>query len=120
MPRRHLWIALSVTLLVGLVVLLSAPVGEAHEAIPSTVQPKLHAKLVVLVVFDQMRGDYLDRWQPLFVKDGFKRLMDDGAWFKDCHYPYAFTVTAAGHASMATGCYPSTHGIVGNDWYDLA
>ena len=77
-------------------------------------------KLVVLVVFDQFRGDYLTKWEKLYDKDGFGRLLRDGAWFQNCHYPYAFTVTAAGHASIATGCPPSKHGIVANDWYDRA
>ena len=43
----------------------------------------------MLVVFDQMRGDYLEKWQPLFGEGGFRRLQTDGAWFADCHYPYA-------------------------------
>lgn len=75
-------------------------------------------RLVVLVVFDQMRGDYLGRWQDLFLAGGFRRLMGNGAWFQNCHYPYANTMTGPGHATLATGCPPMTHGIVGNDWYD--
>ena len=75
-------------------------------------------KLCVVLVFDQMRGDYLDKWQSLFVDGGFKRLQTEGAWFSNCHYPYANTVTAAGHASLMTGCTPHEHGIIGNAWYD--
>jgi hypothetical protein len=75
-------------------------------------------RLLVLVVFDQLRGDYLERWQPLFGTGGFRRLQTEGAWFTNCHYPYAITVTAAGHASLLTGCSPQRHGIVGNDWYE--
>jgi hypothetical protein len=75
-------------------------------------------RLAVLVFFDQMRGDYLSRWQVLFGEGGFRRLQQGGAWFVNCHYPYAYTVTGAGHASVATGCSPDVHGIVGNDWYD--
>jgi predicted AlkP superfamily pyrophosphatase or phosphodiesterase len=77
-------------------------------------------RLAVLVVFDQMRGDYLTRWDRLFGKGGFHRLEREGAWFDHCHYPYAYTVTAAGHASSLTGCAPMTHGIIGNEWYDRA
>jgi len=76
------------------------------------------ARLVVLVYFDQFRGDYLERWSAEFGDGGFKRITTDGAWFQNCHYPYAYTVTAAGHASVATGCSPANHGVVGNDWYD--
>jgi predicted AlkP superfamily pyrophosphatase or phosphodiesterase len=75
-------------------------------------------KLLVLVVFDQMRGDYVERWRPLFEDGGFLRLEKDGAWFTNCHYPYATTATGPGHASMLTGCCPDRHGIINNEWYD--
>lgn len=75
-------------------------------------------KLAVLLCFDQLRGDYLARWRDLFEKDGFRRLTDEGAWFTDCHYPYANTFTGPGHASIAAGCSPDVHGIIANDWYD--
>ncbi len=77
-------------------------------------------RLAVLVYFDQMRGDYPARWRDLYGEGGFRRLEDDGAWFQNCHYPYAQTVTAAGHAAVATGCLPARNGIIGNDWYDRA
>jgi predicted AlkP superfamily pyrophosphatase or phosphodiesterase len=78
-------------------------------------------RLVVLVIFDQMRGDYLSRWRDLFEADGgFRRMMREGVWFDNCHYPYANTKTGAGHASLATGTSPATHGIISNDWYEIA
>jgi predicted AlkP superfamily pyrophosphatase or phosphodiesterase len=81
-------------------------------------QPPNQKKLAVVVVFDQMRGDYLSKWENLFDKDGFGRMLRDGAWYQNCHYPYAVTLTAAGHASISTGCSPFQHGIIANDWYD--
>jgi predicted AlkP superfamily pyrophosphatase or phosphodiesterase len=81
---------------------------------------KRPSKLAVLVVFDQMRGDYLTRWDELFGDGGFHRLEKEGAWYQNCHYPYAHTVTGAGHASLLTGCTPMTHGVVANDWFDRA
>jgi len=75
-------------------------------------------RLAVLVVFDQMRGDYLDRWQDLYSADGFRRLEANGARFTNCHYPYAMTATGPGHASILSGCSPDRHGIVANTWYD--
>ena len=75
-------------------------------------------KLVVLVVFDQMRGDYLEKWKDLFGDDGFRRIQKEGTWFTNCHYPYATTTTGPGHASMLTGCSPDQHGIAQNEWYD--
>ncbi len=75
-------------------------------------------KLAVILVFDQMRGDYLQKWKDLFGEGGFKRLQTDGAWFTNCHYPYSDTVTSAGHTSLVTGTSPYRHGIIGNEWYD--
>src|SRR4051794_14216250 len=96
--------------------------GLAAAGLPAAPAPVRAAeerpRLVVLVVFDQLRGDYLTRWEELYGKKGFRRLMDDGAWFTNCHYPYALTLTGAGHASLLTGCSANKHGIVGNEWYD--
>lgn len=75
-------------------------------------------RLAVLVIFDQLRGDYLARWQKLFSERGFRRLQQDGAWFTNCHYPYSDTYTAVGHTSIATGCCPCEHGIIDNQWYE--
>ena len=75
-------------------------------------------RLLVLVVFDQMRGDYPERWQKLYGEGGFARLIKDGVWFNNCHYPYANTQTGPGHSSMLTGCSPDQHGIIANQWYD--
>lgn len=75
-------------------------------------------KLGILLVFDQLRGDYISRWQDHFVKDGFLKLTSEGTWFTNCHYPYSGTLTGAGHATLTTGATPSIHGIIGNDWYD--
>jgi hypothetical protein len=71
-----------------------------------------------LLVFDQMRGDYLEHWGELWGEEGFRRLQTGGAWFSRCHYPFACTETGPGHATLATGRSPSSHGIVGNSWYD--
>ena len=85
---------------------------------PPEVAPSPRVKLAVVVVFDQLRADYLVKWRPLFGPDGFNRLMADGAWFDTCHYPYATTTTGPGHASILTGCSPDKHGIINNEWYD--
>lgn len=91
--------------------------GPALAAPPGTLTPGV-PRLAVLVVFDQFRGDYFDRWRSLFEKEGFERLLSQGAWFKECHFPYAFTFTGPGHASFLTGCCPNRHGIISNEWYD--
>lgn len=75
-------------------------------------------KLVVLVVFDQMRGDYLARWTQHFAADGFEKIKRDGVWYSNAHVPYAASSTGPGHASLATGAPPSVHGIIENRWFD--
>jgi hypothetical protein len=80
--------------------------------------PGEHSKLVVLVVFDQMRGDYHSRWAEIYGPAGFERMKKDGIWFSECYHPYAGTLTAPGHATLVTGVPPAVHGIVANEWYD--
>ena len=76
-------------------------------------------KLVVGIIVDQMRFDYLTRFYDQFDdKGGFKRMMENGFNCKNNHYNYAPTSTAPGHASVYTGTTPATHGVIGNNWYD--
>lgn len=77
-----------------------------------------HPKLIVILVIDQFRGDYLERYRDAFVPNGFRLLMDKGAYFSDCNYNYANTRTAPGHATLLTGAYSNGHGIVANEWWD--
>lgn len=76
-------------------------------------------KLIVVIVIDQFRGDYLERYRDQFGDAGFRLLMDHGAYFSDCNYDYANTRTAPGHATLFTGAYSNGHGIVANDWWDF-
>jgi predicted AlkP superfamily pyrophosphatase or phosphodiesterase len=71
---------------------------------------------VVLISIDQMRGDYIDRYGHQWSK-GLKRLIAEGAWFRQADYPYYNTVTCAGHASLSTGTVPAIHGMVLNQWW---
>lgn len=75
-------------------------------------------KLVVGIVVDQMRQEYVYRYHPKFGEGGFKRLIGEGFMLRNAHYNYMPTVTGAGHASIYTGTTPAIHGIIGNDWYD--
>ena len=79
---------------------------------------KAHPKLVVIIVIDQFRGDYLERHRDQFVLNGLRLLMDHGAYFTDCYYDYVNLHTAPGHATLGTGAYSNGHGIAGNEWYD--
>ena len=106
--------------LVLVIAAIAAALGFAVKSPPTKPPepPRPRVKLAVLVVFDQMRGDYFERWKPLFGKDGFARLQSDGAWFTNCHYPYATTTTGPGHASMLSGTCGDRHGIINNNWYE--
>jgi len=75
-------------------------------------------KLVVGIVIDQMRYDYLYKYKEYYGKDGFNRLMNDGTNFTFAHFNYVPTFTAPGHSSIYTGTTPFFHGMIGNDWYD--
>jgi len=82
-------------------------------------QPKFNErpKLVVGIVVDQMRWDYLSRYYDKFGEDGFRRLITQGYSFDNCLINYLPTVTAIGHTSAYTGTTPAFHGICGNTFY---
>lgn len=75
-------------------------------------------KLVVGIVIDQFRFDYLQRFEDQFVEGGFKRLLTSGAVFTNANYIHTPTYTACGHATFMTGAPPAMTGIIGNEWYD--
>lgn len=86
--------------------------GSARREFPSK------AKLVLVIVVDQFRYDYLERFGDLFGSGGFKRLMNQGAFFTNANYDYVPTYTACGHAAVFTGSIPAQNGIVGNAFFD--
>ncbi len=96
---------------------LSAAVLSSTGPRLSAQSPSERPKLVVLIVVDQVRADYLERYSGRWT-GGLKRLMDQGAWYRKAAYPYLSTVTCAGHATIATGRFPRSHGIVMNSWVD--
>lgn len=95
----------------ALFLLLAASAVSGQQPAPT------RPRLIVLVVVDQMRTDYLERAAP-HLKAGLKRLTVDGAWFTEGAYPYLNTVTCAGHSTIGTGALPYTHGMVLNAWWD--
>jgi predicted AlkP superfamily pyrophosphatase or phosphodiesterase len=92
-------------------------------AVPSAYADAYHAKpkLVVILVIDQFRGDYLDRYRDALTQpNGFNLFLKRGAYFSACYYDYANTKTAPGHATIGTGAYTDGHGIGSNEWWDLS
>jgi predicted AlkP superfamily pyrophosphatase or phosphodiesterase len=102
------------------IALMLAPHGwpqdkaPVHHAPPKTPRKP---RLVVLLVVDQMRGDYVDKFLGQWTH-GLRQLVDEGAWFRDAAYPYAATETCVGHTTISTGAFPATHGMVANAWWD--
>ncbi|MES3003226.1 MAG: alkaline phosphatase family protein [Pseudomonadota bacterium] len=103
--RRFATVALVVTLL-----------GACASPAPVAERPRL----VVFLVVDGLPQRQVLAYRDQLAPDGFARFLDRGAWFADAHYQHAFTVTAAGHATMLTGAYPHRTGIIGNEWRDQA
>ena len=89
------------------------PVHGAGQSRDGSGEPKL----VVILVADQMRADYLERYSGKFT-GGLRRLMEKGAWFQRAAYPYLNTITCAGHSTIGTGTFPYQHGMFLNTWFD--
>lgn len=97
--------------------------SEQRENIQSSIRrtnaaPGTQTRLVLLIVVDQFRYDYLDRFGDLFVSNGLKRMMREGGSWTETNYDHMPTYTAPGHATLMTGAWPSETGIVGNEWPD--
>lgn len=102
--------------IIGAVLLLSAA-ASPWPARGGPQPPAAAPKLVVVLVVDQMRADYLERYGSRF-NGGLARLMKEGAWFTRAAYPYLNTVTCAGHSTIGTGTFPYRHGMILNAWFD--
>src|SRR5690349_23696677 len=114
MRRMHRRASLVFVLILSLFV----SVSFGQRRIQPSVQKR--PRLVLLIVVDQFRYDYLERFGDLFGPNGFRRLMRDGASWTQSNYDHMPTYTAPGHGTMMTGAYPAESGIVGNEWLDRA
>src|SRR5260370_41676531 len=127
-PRTLLWkrsllrqgMIATAVFLAGSILLVHRTVAQAppQRAGASKMSPApARPKLVVLLVVDQMRGDYVDKFLGQWT-GGLKRLVEEGSCVRDAAFPYATTETCVGHATMSTGAFPATHGMVANAWWD--
>lgn len=103
----------NITLLVATLILWSAAGHAAGVERVSNSSPRL----IVVIVVDQMRADYIERYAENW-KGGIRRLLDEGAVFTQAEYQYFSAATCPGHATIATGLNPSEHGLIANAWYD--
>lgn len=97
--------------LLGLLIATWAPCALAQ---PAADPPRL----AVVITVDQLRADYLTRFRPFFGDGGFNRLLANGAVYTDAHFRHSVTLTAPGHASILSGVFAETHGIIANSWLD--
>jgi predicted AlkP superfamily pyrophosphatase or phosphodiesterase len=110
--RRSLCVTFAGALFTALAFGAQAPRKPPVRSIPHPAHPKL----VVMIVVDQMRGDYVDKFRGQWT-GGLKRLVEEGAWFREAAYPYAATETCVGHATISTGAFPAAHGMIANAWW---
>ena len=99
-------------LLTAFAVSISPSVGAKAQEVPSEDIPRL----TVVIVVDQMRADYLD-WYDAYFEGGLRRILDQGQVHTNAWVDHAYTNSLPGHATLVTGAYPRTHGIIDNVWH---
>ena len=109
-PKLFIWLTAAV--MSGLALGTAAAQAQRANVAGGIAPPKL----LLVVVIDGLPQEQLLKSYDLLVPNGFRRLMDKGAWFSDAHQAHAFTVTAVGHAAILSGAYPYQTGIIANDW----
>ena len=114
---REAYALFSIVFLIGVTSIAQTTKSKLQQTATGTKQIS-RPKLVVGMVIDQMRWDYLYRYYNRYSSGGFKRLLNEGFSAENTFIPYTPTYTACGHASIYTGSVPAINGIVGNDWYD--
>ncbi len=111
--KKRLWASPFLFFLIASI-LISPFSGKAEP--PS--RPAIRPNLVLLIIVDGLSAEEWNDIQPLLGEGGLRRLKTEGASLTNAHYSYATTVTAAGHATLATGASPAQHGLIGNEWMD--
>ena len=107
---------ITTALMLALPLLSSPGMGQdAGKAVSASAQAP---KLILQITVDQLRGDLPERFMKHMGEGGFRYLKDQGIWYANAHFGHANTETIVGHASLATGADPSTHGMIGNVWLD--
>jgi len=96
------------------VLALAASLGVHAAPVKQEAQPKL----VLVIAVDGLPQEQVTRYRSQFGEGGFRRLLDQGAWFNNAHQAHGVTVTAVGHSAILSGAYPYNHGIIGNNWID--
>ena len=103
---------ISLLITVALAVLIGGNPTNANA------QTRQDIRLVLQITIDGLRADLINRYENGFGKDGFRLLKEKGTYYTNAHYQYANTETIVGHTTLATGTFPSQHGMIGNVWFD--
>jgi len=104
--------------LIGRIIMVILALFTAEDFTRAHAQTKPDVRLVLQVTIDGLRADLISRYENGFGKGGFRFLLDKGTVYTNAHYQHANTETIVGHATLATGTFPSQHGMVGNVWFD--
>jgi predicted AlkP superfamily pyrophosphatase or phosphodiesterase len=110
--RRVVSYRISLLLIVVLTTLIAGNFSIANA------QSRPEVRLVLQITIDGLRADLINRYENGFGKDGFRLLKEKGTYYTNAHYQYANTETIVGHTTLATGTFPSQHGMIGNVWFD--
>jgi predicted AlkP superfamily pyrophosphatase or phosphodiesterase len=90
-----------------------------HVCIPqdNTRIPSENPRLIIGIIVSQMRSDYIYRFWDKYEENGFKQLITRGTFCKNASFNYLLSQEGVGHATIATGALPASHGIVSKEWY---
>ena len=113
--KVYRWIAMRRTSLLLILTLAALGGGNFTNA---SAQTKPEIRLVLQITIDGLRADLINRYENGFGEGGFQFLMEKGTYYTNAHYQYANTETIVGHTTLATGTFPSQHGMIGNVWFD--
>src|SRR6266436_2162598 len=116
--RNYARVVLLILLLFPAAFLSAQQAQRAPKISPRAIAKDSHPRLVLLIVVDQFRYDYLTRFGDLFGSNGIGRLMHEGAFWTEANFDHMPTYTAPGHAVFMTGAWPSQTGIIANEWYE--
>lgn len=111
---RKAYLVLTLLILIGQVAVAQQKITKTKSSGEGVKRPKI----VIGLIVDQMRWDYLYRYAERYAAGGFKRLLSEGFSAENTLIPYTPTITACGHSSIYTGATPAINGIIGNEWYD--
>ena len=113
--KMYRWIAIQRISQIVMVLLALFLAGNSNDA---NAQSKPEVRLVLQITIDGLRADLIDRYENGFGEGGFRCLLKKGTVYTNAHYQHANTETIVGHTTLATGTFPSQHGMVGNVWFD--